>query len=300
MTTRTYLFALVDGGGTVPPELGTVRRLVERGHRVTVLAEDSMADDVRATGAAYRPWVEAPNRASRRPEDDPYRDWECKNPIAAVRPAARQAVRRARRPATPPTCSPPSPTTVPTSSCARSSPSAPWSAPRRPGCPSTSCSPTPTCSRRRACRRSGSGLQPAPARSVGLRDRAVTAFTDRLWDKGLPRLNDLRADHGLAPLASFFDQIHAARRVLVLTSADFDFPAELPANVRYVGAVLDDPDVGAARRGPRLPATTRSCSSRCRRRSRTRRAASSASSTPSARCPSGASSPPVRPSTRRR
>ena len=27
----------------------------------------------------------------------------------------------------------------------------------------------------------------------------------------------------------------------MLTSADFDFPAELPANVRYVGPVLDDP-----------------------------------------------------------
>ena len=26
---RDYLFALTDGGGTVPPELGVVRRLVE-------------------------------------------------------------------------------------------------------------------------------------------------------------------------------------------------------------------------------------------------------------------------------
>ena len=79
--TRTYLFTLVDGGGTVPPELGTARRLVERGHRVVVLAEDSMAADVLATGAELRRWTTAPNRASRRPEDDPYRDWECKNPM---------------------------------------------------------------------------------------------------------------------------------------------------------------------------------------------------------------------------
>ncbi len=33
MAVHTYLFALVDGGGTVPPELGVVRRLVERGHQ---------------------------------------------------------------------------------------------------------------------------------------------------------------------------------------------------------------------------------------------------------------------------
>ena len=59
---RSYLFALVDGGGTVPPELGTVRRVVERGHRVTVLADDSMAEEVAATGAVFRPWTEAPNR----------------------------------------------------------------------------------------------------------------------------------------------------------------------------------------------------------------------------------------------
>ena len=48
---RTYLFALTDGGGTVPPEVGAARRLVERGHRARVLAEDSMAPEVRATGA---------------------------------------------------------------------------------------------------------------------------------------------------------------------------------------------------------------------------------------------------------
>ena len=80
-TPRTYLFTLVDGGGTVPPELGTVRRLVERGHRVTVLAEDSMRAEVDATGATFRPWATAPNRPDRTAEHDPYRDWECKTPM---------------------------------------------------------------------------------------------------------------------------------------------------------------------------------------------------------------------------
>jgi hypothetical protein len=51
---RTYLFALVDGGGTVPPALGAVRRLVERGHAVAVLGEDSIVEDVRATDATFR------------------------------------------------------------------------------------------------------------------------------------------------------------------------------------------------------------------------------------------------------
>ena len=60
MKPRRYLFAVVDGGGNVPPELGAARRLLERGHSVTVLAEDSVIADVRATGAAVRRWVHAP------------------------------------------------------------------------------------------------------------------------------------------------------------------------------------------------------------------------------------------------
>jgi hypothetical protein len=81
MHSSTFLVALVDSGGTVPPELGAVRRLVARGHRVVVLAEDSTADEVRATGATLRRWEHAPNRLDRTPEHDPSRDWECTTPF---------------------------------------------------------------------------------------------------------------------------------------------------------------------------------------------------------------------------
>ena len=77
---RSYLFALVHGGGTVPPELGAARRLVKRGHHVEVLAENSMIDEVRATGAIFRPWVLANNRPARGPEHDPLHDWQCRTP----------------------------------------------------------------------------------------------------------------------------------------------------------------------------------------------------------------------------
>jgi hypothetical protein len=75
---RSYLFALVDGGGTVPPELGAVGRLVERGHRVEVLAEDTMLEEVIATGASFRPWLHAINRPGLGPEYDPVQDWQCR------------------------------------------------------------------------------------------------------------------------------------------------------------------------------------------------------------------------------
>jgi UDP:flavonoid glycosyltransferase YjiC (YdhE family) len=98
----------------------------------------------------------------------------------------------------------------------------------------------------------GLGLRPAKGLLGRGRDRLLHAVTGRLWDKGVPGLNALRAAHGLDPIQSFFDQIGRARRVLVLTSEGFDFPARLPDNVRYVGPVLDDP--AWASRGEALPA----------------------------------------------
>ena len=87
----------------------------------------------------------------------------------------------------------------------------------------------------------GLGLKPAQRLPGRVRDRLVTRLLLRQWNKGLPRLNALRTSVGLAPVATFFDQVHHARRHLVLTSAEFDFPGDLPPHVRYVGAVLDDP-----------------------------------------------------------
>lgn len=78
MNARCYLFALVDGGGNIPPELNAVPRLVKRSHVVTVPADDSVAGRVRATGAKLRPWLQAPNRLDRRRENDPTRDSECR------------------------------------------------------------------------------------------------------------------------------------------------------------------------------------------------------------------------------
>lgn len=68
----------------------------------------------------------------------------------------------------------------------------------------------------------------------------------RLFDHyALAPLNAVRTAHGLDPVATMWNQMQHARRQLVLTSAAFDFPAELPANARYVGPILDDPDWAA-------------------------------------------------------
>lgn len=53
----TYLIALAADRGGVPPTLRVVRRLVARGHRLVVLADEALAADVRATGAEHRSWT---------------------------------------------------------------------------------------------------------------------------------------------------------------------------------------------------------------------------------------------------
>jgi MGT family glycosyltransferase len=239
--TRRYLVALVDGGGNIPPELHAVRRLVERGHVVTVLAEDSIADDVRATGATLRRWVRAPNRPDRRPEHDPARDWECAYPWQLVErlvstvfvgPAAgyAQDVRDAMADT--------DPDLVVCSMFCMGGMVAAEAAGRPFDVLIPNVYPLPA----DGMPPFGIGLLPARGVLGRLRDRALGAFTQRLWDThGLAGLNGVRMQHGLGPVGHFLDQARRARRHLVLTSADFDFPAAFPSNVRYVGPVLDDP-----------------------------------------------------------
>lgn len=63
-----YLFTLWDGGGSLPPELAVVRRVVAAGHRVTVVIDPVAEAEARAAGATdTRTWSEAPHHKTRRP-----------------------------------------------------------------------------------------------------------------------------------------------------------------------------------------------------------------------------------------
>lgn len=238
---HTYLFALTDGGGSVPPELGVVRRLVARGHQVDVLGEDSMADAVAATGAAFHRWRHALNRPDHSPEHAPYPEWELKNPGTLVRamidnlitgPAAgyardvTDAIHGSR------------PDLVLVSFFAFGA----MIAAETEGVPFDVLMPNIYPLPSAGMPPFGMGLRPARGALGRVRDRMLGAMSQRMWDRAaLPGLNAVRADYGLAPLRHYQDQIHKARRELVMTSAAFDFPATVPATVRYVGPVLDDP-----------------------------------------------------------
>lgn len=239
--TRRFLFTMWEGGGTLPPELGVARRLLERGHLVDVVGDPTIEDRARAVGCRFTPWRRAPHRRTLDPADDLFRDWEVRSPLAMLRnardrfmagPAALfaaetlDAIDAAR------------PDAVVADSMMLGTVVAAQAArvPVAVVMPSIWMVPTP------GVPALGPGL--APARTVvgRARDSAMRAVANRVFDGGLPALNAARDTHGLAPLGSFWDQVLGADRILVLSSAAFDFASSaVPDHVRYVGPVLDDP-----------------------------------------------------------
>ncbi|MBN9237023.1 glycosyl transferase [Mesorhizobium hungaricum] len=241
MKARSYLFALVDQGGNIPPEIGAVRRLVERGHRVVAIGDDSVADDIRASGATFRPWVTAPNKRDRRPQSDWIRDWECKYPWELVKrladaqmvgPAPRYAadvmdILKESRPDVV-VCSMFCVGAMIAAEAAR----IPFALlfPNVYPIPAEGMPPF------------GTGLMPARSFAGRWRDRTINTLANYLWNRyALTGHNALRAAYGLSPLSRFFDQPCRASRQLIMTSPSFDFPAALPPGASYVGPILDDP-----------------------------------------------------------
>ncbi len=237
----TYLATLVDGGGTVPPELGG--RAAARRARARRDGPRRRLDGARGHGhrCDVPRWATAPNRADRSEENDPYRDWEVKSPMKLFErlldaqfmgPAARyvadvqQAVAEHR------------PDVVLCSQFAFGAMVAAEAA----RIPFVVFMPNVYLLPAEGMPPLGMGFKPAKGVAGRLRDRVIGGFTTRSGTRRASRgLNALRADLGLEPVAHFWDQVHQARRELVMTSADFDFPRELPAPARYVGPVLDDP-----------------------------------------------------------
>lgn len=232
-TSHAYLVALADGGGTVPVELGVVRRLVERGHRVTAIVDASMLEAARGTGADVRAWSAAPAGV--------YRDWAIRSPFEMARgmaehylagPAAGQAddivaaIDAAR------------PDLVVTTFFTVG---AMIGAETR-GIPFDVLMPNIYIAPAPGRPPGGAGMKPMAGPLGGLRDRVASSGTTRLLDRyTLATLNDVRTVHGLAPIGTTWDQLHRARRELVLTTAEFDFAGAFGPNVRFVGPVLDDP-----------------------------------------------------------
>ena len=78
-----YLVTIWDAGGSVPPELALVRRLVAAGHQVVALAGPPLQPAVEAAGATFRSWQRVPHR--RHPsEPEPFDDSDLSGPPQIV------------------------------------------------------------------------------------------------------------------------------------------------------------------------------------------------------------------------
>lgn len=240
----------------MPPELAVASRLVSRGHEVLVLGDPSLAEDARSVGARFEPWREAPHRKTRTPESEIIRDWAAVTPLGAF---ARARDRHAFRPAhlfarEVRACFEAHPADVVVCDAmlfgglvGADATAAPVAA----LLPMTSFLPSP------GRPPSGMGLLPARGLAGRARDHALYALGDALlWRSCLPYLNLARERMGLEPVAHPLDQLRRVDRVLVQTSAWFDFDATAEGNVRYVGPELGDPPWATAPWTPAWPEST--------------------------------------------
>jgi MGT family glycosyltransferase len=240
-TPKRYLFAIIDGGGTVPADTSVIRAMVERGHDVRVLADGVLAPDLETTGAEHVVWNRAPQRPDLDPQSVIMRDWDAKSPFEAfgrvrdgamVGPAALFAAdvrsELQRRPADVVVAN----FFVFGAQIAAEAEDVPFAflvsnllSFRDSGTPPL-----------------GPGLKAARGPLGRARDAALNRLMARLFDKGLDQLNEARRASGLGPVASVLENFERADRLLLLTSRAFEYESySPPENVRVVGPRLDDP-----------------------------------------------------------
>lgn len=234
---KSYLFVTIDGGGNIPPVLGLARRLAQRGHRVRVLTEPCLQGAAEKYGLEFLPFSEYFTRTGR--TEDIFGDWKAgplSNPIFEniIFGPAEITVRETRK------AMEAVPTDVLVADCLLFPALIAAEALGVPGVVAFHMPeyfPGPN-------RPPGMmGLLPGKSLVGRWRDRLLGKVFNLVFNRGLGRINAVRAQHQLPPLDNALELAHRAERRLIQTSRAYDFPIEpAPANVRYTGPVLDDPD----------------------------------------------------------
>jgi MGT family glycosyltransferase len=243
-SSRRYLVALIDAGGTVPPALGVAAELVRRGHHVHVLSDPTVEDAAAAAGCTFSPWQQAPHVNSREKQTALIAAIEGRNPYRAFRAAKAYAGKRMT-----------SRFALDLVATVRDVPVDAILSDGLPGLligAQATRLPTAVLMANIYARPTvglpllGTGWSPARGKVGNARDIVAPTVASWLLARTLPRLNAVSAEYGQAALSDPFDLFDRCARVLVMTSPSFDFSGpKLPANVRYVGPQLDDPDWAA-------------------------------------------------------
>lgn len=241
---RRFLVALIDGGGTVPPALGLAAELVRRGHHVRVLSDPTVEAGAVAAGCLFSPWRQAPHFTTREEQSaliaaveggKPYRAFRAAKEYAGKAMTARFARDLVDTVQTFPVdailCDPLPGMVLGGQATGRPTAVLLANVYLRPtaGLPLF-----------------GTGWSPGEGHLRRARDRLAPAVVSWLLKATLPRVNAVAGTYGHPPVADLFELFDRCQRVLVMTSPSFDFSGPpLPANVRYVGPQLDDPDWAA-------------------------------------------------------
>ena len=240
-TPKRFLFAMIDGGGTVPADTSVIRAMVDRGHDVRVLADRILAPDLEATGAEHVSWDRAPQRPDLDPKNMIVNDWDARTPFEAfarvrdgamIGPAGLFAAdvraELQRRPADVVVGN----FFVFGAQMAAEAEGVPFAflVSNLLSFPGSNTPPL------------GPGLKPARGPLGRARDAAINRVLARLFDKRLDQLNEMRRENGLEPIDSVLQNFERADRLLLLTSRAFEYEQySPPPNVRILGPRLDDP-----------------------------------------------------------
>ncbi|MGW8314942.1 MAG: glycosyltransferase [Bacteroidales bacterium] len=231
------LFVTIDGGGNLPPVLGLASEMSKSGYQVSVLSEPCMEEVIRDQGFQFIPFQKHFTRNDRK--EDIFGDWNTspiKNPVLEkivfgpvkiVTDETLEAIQHTHADLVVADC------LLPTALIAAEAGSIPGilafhmpeyfpGANRPPGM---------------------FGLKPGKGTAGRFRDKILTRLFNLKLNQFLPAINQTRKRLGLPLLGQTSDLVHRADLRLIQTLERFDFPLEpRPANVRYTGPVLNDPD----------------------------------------------------------
>jgi MGT family glycosyltransferase len=227
-----FLFTSWGNPGNLNPILTAARRLRERGHRVRILGEPDHREETAKAGFDTLSWRRPAPLKPPEPSDDPWMEirFLLDNIMfgAAIDYAAD------------------------TMDALRSEPvdalvtndflTGPVIAAEAKGIPCALLAPHVSLRPLDGVPCGATGLTPSDTAEYELEEQAARTRFLELMSGCLPTLNRARAAFGLEPLNHIYDHYDRADRLLIGLSSAFDFPAtRLPANLRYVGPLLDLP-----------------------------------------------------------
>lgn len=228
------LLVTIEGGGNMPPVLSLIRQLVDRGHRVTVLAEPCLKELILKAGATFVAFKAYFTRTDR--NEDIFQDWKSRNNsfeniiFGPARMVVQETLENIK------TCKADvlvvdvllfpglmagEVAGIPRVALFHFPEYLPG--PNRPP--------------------GGMGLTPGRHAPGRIRDRLLGKVFTMVFNKWRWGINSIRRDLQLSAVKNTVDVLYNADLRIIQTSRDFDFPiTPAPANVRYAGPVLDDPD----------------------------------------------------------